>query len=508
MNDELNALRREIDGIDAELVTLLKRRMAAAAEIAALKGANGLPVLDSERERALLARIRKLAGEELSDGFGSIYSAILAASRSYQNALLGRENHEHEYNRGGKAMICGLLGGKLGHSYSPQIHAELGDYKYRLFERAPEELDAFFADRSWTGVNVTIPYKRAAMKYCDVISERALRIGCVNTVVREADGLVHGYNTDYDGFLGLVNRAGYIPRGKKALILGSGGASLTAQCVLGELGAEVVVVSRSGADNYENVYSHTDAALIVNATPVGMYPRNGERLVDLSRFPKLECVLDVVYNPARTQLLLDAEKLGVTAMSGLAMLVIQAAAAAERFTGGKPKNSVEVVLADIGRGMQNILLVGMPGSGKTTIGTALGRRFFDMDDEIVKAEGTSIPEIFKRGGEEEFRAIEHRLLEKFSKESGAVIAAGGGAVTREENYDLLRQNSCVIWLQRDIAKLPTCGRPLSTGADLNEMYRVRRPMYQAVSDYTADNNGTVDETVESIIKATGARANP
>mgnify|MGYP005910145945 FL=1 len=309
-----------------------------------------------------------------------------------------------------------------------------------------------------------------------------------------------------------MNRAGYIPRGKKALILGSGGASLTAQCVLGELGAEVVVVSRSGADNYENVYSHTDASLIVNATPVGMYPRNGERLVDLSRFPKLECVLDVVYNPARTQLLLDAEKLGVTAMSGLAMLVIQAAAAAERFTGGKPKNSVEVVLADIGRGMQNILLVGMPGSGKTTIGTALaarlGRRFFDMDEEIVKAEGTSIPEIFKRGGEEEFRAIEHRLLEKISKESGAVIAAGGGAVTREENYDLLRQNSCVIWLQRDIAKLPTCGRPLSTGADLNEMYRVRRPMYQAVSDYTADNNGTVDETVESIIKATGARANP
>lgn len=334
MNDELNALRREIDGIDAELVTLLKRRMAAAAEIAALKGANGLTVLDSERERALLARIRELAGEEFSGGFESIYRAILAASRAYQNTLLGRE-----YDRGGKTMICGLLGEKLGHSYSPQIHAELGDYEYRLFERAPDELDAFFADKSWTGVNVTIPYKRAAMKYCDVISERAMRIGCVNTVVREADGLVHGYNTDYDGFLGLVNRAGYVPGGKKALILGSGGASLTAQCVLSELGADVIVVSRSGANNYENVYSHADAALIVNATPVGMYPRNGERLVDLSRFPKLECVLDVVYNPARTQLLLDAEKLGVTAMSGLAMLVIQAAAAAERFTGGKTKKT-------------------------------------------------------------------------------------------------------------------------------------------------------------------------
>ena len=506
MNDELNALRREIDGIDAELVTLLKRRMAAAAEIAALKGANGLTVLDSERERALLARIRELAGEEFSGGFESIYRAILAASRAYQNTLLGRE-----YDRGGKTMICGLLGEKLGHSYSPQIHAELGDYEYRLFERAPDELDAFFADKSWTGVNVTIPYKRAAMKYCDVISERAMRIGCVNTVVREADGLVHGYNTDYDSFLGLVNRAGDVPGGKKALILGSGGASLTAQCVLSELGADVIVVSRSGANNYENVYSHADAALIVNATPVGMYPRNGERLVDLSRFPKLECVLDVVYNPARTQLLLDAEKLGVTAMSGLAMLVIQAAAAAERFTGGKTKNRVEAVLADIGRGMQNILLVGMPGSGKTTIGTALaarlGRRFFDMDDELVKAEGISIPEIFKRGGEEEFRAIEHRLLERFTKESGAVIASGGGAVTRKENYDLLRQNSCVIWLQRDIAKLPTRGRPLSAGADLNEMYRMRRPMYQAVSDYAADNNGTIEETVESVIKATGARAN-
>ena len=251
--------------------------MAAAAEIAALKGANGLPVLDSERERALLARIRKLAGEELSDGFGSIYSAILAASRSYQNALLGRENHEHEYNRGGKAMICGLLGGKLGHSYSPQIHAELGDYKYRLFERAPEELDAFFADRSWTGVNVTIPYKQAVMPYLDEISESAKRIGAVNTIVNRGGRLI-GDNTDFPGMLALARHAGVDMKGKKVLILGTGGASKTAHALAEYMGcASVSYVSRSGRDGSisydEAISSHADAQVIINATPAGMYPR-------------------------------------------------------------------------------------------------------------------------------------------------------------------------------------------------------------------------------------------
>ena len=505
MNDELNALRREIDGIDAELVTLLKRRMAAAAEIAALKGANGLPVLDSERERALLARIRKLAGEELSDGFGSIYSAILAASRSYQNALLGRENHEHEYNRGGKAMICGLLGGKLGHSYSPQIHAELGDYKYRLFERAPEELDAFFADRSWTGVNVTIPYKRAAMKYCDVISERALRIGCVNTVVREADGLVHGYNTDYDGFLGLVNRAGYIPRGKKALILGSGGASLTAQCVLGELGAEVVVVSRSGADNYENVYSHTDAALIVNATPVGMYPNTGRAAVDLRQFPQCAGVLDIVYNPARTALLLQAESLGIPCAGGLYMLVAQAKRSCEVFT-DTVIDDAEILRIHrlLRQEMENIVLIGMPGSGKSTIAALLAewlhRPVLDSDAQVVETAGMSIPDIFAAGGEDAFRARETAALAELGKRSGAVLATGGGSICREENYPLLHQNGTIFWLQRDLARLPKDGRPISQRSDLAALYAQRAPLYARFADAVIDNNGTPEETVRKILE--------
>ena len=260
-------------------------------------------------------------------------------------------------------MICGLLGGKLGHSYSPQIHAELGDYKYRLFERAPEELDAFFADRSWTGVNVTIPYKRAAMKYCDVISERALRIGCVNTVVREADGLVHGYNTDYDGFLGLVNRAGYIPRGKKALILGSGGASRTAAACAKKLGArEVVVISRSGENNYTNLGRHADTERIVNTTPVGMYPNNGAAAVDLTAFPTCAGVLDLIYNPRRTALLLQAEELGIPCSDGLPMLVAQAKAAEEHFFDRLiADRENERILAQLRREMTNLVLIGMPG---------------------------------------------------------------------------------------------------------------------------------------------------
>ena len=504
MNDELNALRREIDGIDAELVTLLKRRMAAAAEIAALKGANGLPVLDSERERALLARIRKLAGEELSDGFGSIYSAILAASRSYQNALLGRENHEHEYNRGGKAMICGLLGGKLGHSYSPQIHAELGDYKYRLFERAPEELDAFFADRSWTGVNVTIPYKRAAMKYCDVISERALRIGCVNTVVREDDGLVHGYNTDYDGFLGLVNRAGYIPRGKKALILGSGGASRTAAACAKRLGArEVVVISRSGENNYTNLGRHADTERIVNTTPVGMYPNNGAAAVDLTAFPTCAGVLDLIYNPRRTALLLQAEELGIPCSDGLPMLVAQAKAAEEHFFDRLIADSEnERILAQLRREMTNLVLIGMPGSGKSTVGAALaaltGREAIDIDARIAEKACCSIPEIFAKGGEAAFRALEREATAACGALSGKLLLTGGGVVKTPENYAALHQNGRIYQLLRPLELLPTDGRPLSQGADLAAMWAERAPLYERFRDAAIDNSGTVEQTAQAI----------
>lgn len=399
-------------------------------------------------------------------------------------------------------MICGLLGEKLGHSYSPQIHSMLGGYEYRLFERESSELDAFFADTGWQGVNVTIPYKRSAMSCCDFISERAQRIGCINTIVRR-DGKLYGYNTDYDGFLALVRLSGLEVSGKKALILGSGGASLTAQCVLRELGAEPVVISRSGENNYENIYEHKDALLLVNASPVGMYPNNGECKAELARLPSLRCVLDLVYNPMRTRLMLDAQRLGIKALGGLHMLVAQAAAASSLFTGAEPEHSETEIYSAIEREMRNIILIGMPGSGKSTVGAALaarlGRKFIDIDDEIVRAEGVSIPEIFARGGEDEFRVVEHRVLERFTRLSGAVIASGGGAVTREDNFDLLRQNSYVVWLRRDLDKLPTDGRPLSQRGNLEVMYARRRPLYEAASDFPTDNNGTVSETVEAII---------
>ena len=401
-------------------------------------------------------------------------------------------------------MKCGLLGEKLEHSYSPQIHALLGNYEYSLYERRRDELDAFFADSSWRGVNVTIPYKRTVMDYCDTVSDRAQRIGCVNTVVRGDDGRLSGYNTDYDGFLGLVHRSGFEPEGRKALVLGSGGASLTAQCVLHERGAEVTVVSRSGEVNYENIYAHSDAALLVNAAPIGMYPDNGHSMVTLERLPGLQCVLDVVYNPAKTQLLLDAERLGLTAIGGLHMLVAQAAAASRLFTGAEPEHSEEQVFSVIEREMKNIVLIGMPGCGKTTVGAALagrlGRRFYDMDEEIVRAEGMSIPDIFSLGGEERFRAVEHEILRRYTKISGAVIATGGGAVTRPENIDLLRQNSLVIWLRRDISKLTVDGRPLSANVSLEEMFARRRPLYESSADAQADNNGSVEAAVEEIVR--------
>ena len=413
-------------------------------------------------------------------------------------------------------MRYGLIGWPLGHSISPQLHRRLAGVEYELRPLPEAEFERFMRERDFSAVNVTIPYKRQVLPYCAQLTPAARRCGSVNLLIKSRDGTLTGDNTDLAGLEFLLRQNGWVLTGQTVVILGSGGTGHTAKAAAEELGAaEIATVSRTGELNYENLakrFGKRDFYLI-NTTPVGMAPQSGVSPLDLRQFPRCKGVADVIYNPLRTRLCQQAAELGIPACGGLLMLAAQAAAAEYAFGTAVPgEETVLRVYRELLAERRNLVFIGMPGSGKTTIGTALaerlGRRFFDMDDEIVKAEGTSIPEIFKRGGEEEFRAIEHRLLEKFSKESGAVIAAGGGAVTREENFDLLRQNSCVIWLQRDIEKLPTCGRPLSTGADLNEMYRVRRPMYQAVSDYTADNNGTVDETVESIIKATGARANP
>ena len=403
-------------------------------------------------------------------------------------------------------LKCGLLGQKLGHSYSPAIHGMLAGYDYQLFEREPEQLEDFLKNGPWDGINVTIPYKKAVLPYCAELSETAQRIGSVNTIVRRPDGSLYGDNTDAYGFESLVGKSGIDVRGKKALVLGSGGASVTVVAVLKALGAEsVTVISRSGEDNYNNLDRHADAQIIANTTPVGMYPNNGQAAVDLAQFPQCEGVLDVVYNPARTALLLQAEKLGIPCAGGLYMLVAQAKRSSELFTGSSiPDGEIGRIEKVLSGQMKNIVLVGMPSSGKSTLaaalGETLGRTVYEADALIEQEAGMAIPAIFAQYGEGHLRALETEILSRLGKLSGAVISTGGGCVTREENYDLLHQNGTIIWLQRGTEKLDKTGRPISLKSDLNELYQKREPMYRRFADAAVDNNGSVEATLKQILE--------
>lgn len=403
-------------------------------------------------------------------------------------------------------MVYGLLGRTLRHSYSPQIHALLGDYEYRLFEVEPQDLEAFLKKREFGGINVTIPYKKDVLPYLSGISDNAKRIGAVNTIIVKEDGGLYGDNTDYDGFLCLVQKSGFQVKGKKALVLGTGGASLPISAVLSDLGArEVVFTSRSGENNYQNLSRHADADLIVNTTPVGMYPNNLKAPLSLSEFPNLSGVLDIVYNPQKTKLILDAERLGIPAYSGLLMLVAQGKRAAELFLGHDiPDSETDRIFKKLSTEMQNIVLVGMPGCGKTTVGKALAeqlnRPFFDADEEILKRTGKSAEAWIEACGEAVFRQKETEVLESLCKQSGTVIATGGGAVTVPENADILRQNSIVFFINRDISALPVEGRPLSKATALSEMYEVRLPLYRGVCDYEIAADDGVDAVVRRILE--------
>lgn len=404
-------------------------------------------------------------------------------------------------------MRCGLLGKTLGHSYSPQIHAQLGDYSYELFEKQPEELENFLRHGEFDALNVTIPYKKAVLPYCAVLSDAVKAIGSANTLVRQPDGTLFADNTDAFGFSCIADECGVDIAGKKALVFGSGGASVTAQYVLKTRGArEVLVISRSGEHNYENLEKNTDTEILVNTTPLGMFPNNGASPADLTRFPRCEAVLDVVYNPARTALLLQAEALGIPHAGGLLMLVAQAKRASELFTGSAIADTrIGEIYRTLAVQMQNIVLVGMPGCGKSSIGTLLAekldRPFLDADAEIEKAAGMPIPDFFKLCGEGAFRDLESRVLADLGKRSGAVIATGGGAVLREENYAALHQNSTIVWLTRDLARLPIDGRPVSQATSLDALFAARKAHYERFADHIIDNNGAPDETVRAILEA-------
>ena len=405
-------------------------------------------------------------------------------------------------------MKCGLLGRKLGHSYSPQIHAMLGSYSYNLFEKEPEEIEDFLKNGDWTGINVTVPYKKTVIPYLDELTPIAEKLGAVNTIVRR-NGKLIGHNTDYFGFKTLLDRLPISVRHEKVLVLGSGGASNTVCSVLEDRSAHVVVVSRTGENHYSNLHLHADAYLIVNTTPVGMYPGNGETLIpnltNKTAYPQLRGVVDVVYNPARTQLLLYAQKDDcIVTANGLLMLVAQAKEAAEWFTNSSISDDViEPILDKLESQMQNIVLIGMPGCGKSTVGKIIadktGRKFMDADSEIVKLVGKSIPEIFVQDGEEAFRNLETKVLAELGRQSGLVIATGGGCVTKERNYNLLHQNGNIFWIQRKISNLPTEGRPLSNQNSLEQMYRKREPLYEQFRDWIIVNDSTPEDAAEQIL---------
>lgn len=409
-------------------------------------------------------------------------------------------------------MQYGLIGEHLSHSYSRQIHEQLADYRYELLELTPEQVAPFLAARAFRAINVTIPYKQAVIPYLDEISDTARRIGAVNTIVNR-NGRLYGDNTDFAGLSALLDRMGLCLKGKKVLILGTGGTSKTTRAVAASKGAaQILRVSRSADGDDVIPYaqalaSHTDAQILINTTPVGMYPKQDACPIAPDAFPRLEGVADAIYHPLRTDLVLLAQKRGIRAQGGLYMLAAQAAAASAVFLGKTPQpQQAERAYAEVLRETQNLVLIGMPTSGKTTVGRALaersGKRFFDVDELLTAKLGMSIADFFARSGEDAFRALEQETIRALGTETGCVIATGGGVILREENLHRLRRNGCLIFLDRAPEKLfAAADRPLSSSRDaLMQRYRERYDLYRAAADLHIDANGCVDAVVQAIEK--------
>ena len=404
-------------------------------------------------------------------------------------------------------MKFGLLGRTLGHSFSPRIHSALGNTNYELFEREPSQLQEFFADPELQGINITIPYKVNALEACDVVDPRAERIGCVNTMVRK-DGKWHGYNTDYDGFVFTLQHAGIDVAGKECIILGDGASSATVHVALEDLGAKNIVhLSRKTAPFYGDAPNYYETAqIIINCTPIGMYPHNPANLIDITQFSKLEGVVDLIYNPRRTILLLQAEMMEIPHCDGLPFLVAQGVEAANHFQGESfGTKEIEQILRDMRREKENIILIGMPGVGKTTVGKALGeemgRTCVDVDHELEKEIG-AISTYITEQGEPAFREKEAEMIAKFGTQTGLIISTGGGCVTVPKNFAHLRQNGRIYQLTQPVENLSTSGRVLSSGGieRLRELEATRTPMYESFAQSIIEHNRNAPETVATILE--------
>lgn len=405
-------------------------------------------------------------------------------------------------------MKVGLVGGKLGHSFSKPIHEKLAEYTYDLIPLSEEEFHEFFQKKAFDAVNVTIPYKETVMQYCDVIDEKASAIHAVNTIVNR-DGKLYATNTDFAGLKQMIQHNGVEICGKVCCILGTGGTSKTAEAVLHDLGAEkVYIVGRNQTApviSYEDLEQYQDIQVFLNATSVGMYPKNDACLIELRKFSNVEAVVDVIYNPLKTKLCQQAEAMGFRAVNGLEMLVAQAKYAVEFFLDTEIADSeTDRIVAEMQKDMMNLVLIGMPGCGKSTIGRKvakeIGKRFVDLDREIEQEAKMTIPEIFERYGESRFRKMEQEVCERIAKEHGQVISCGGGIVKHPENMEHLRQNGMIIHIRRNVNALAVGGsRPLSTSREkLKQMEQERMPLYQKYSDLEVNNDTVFKVAVQRV----------
>lgn len=490
----LDDLRKEIDALDDEIIALFEKRMQACLAVGNYKKTHDVPVLNANREQEVIERLVKKAPSLQKNFIRDLYETIFRISRDAQKDLIEQKK------------FC-LIGRNLVYSFSKDIHGAFASYQYDLVNLEPNALKDFFAKKEFAGCNVTIPYKRDVYALCKDVSDCAKKIGCVNTVVLQKDGTLYGDNTDYYGFAYMAERAGITFAGKKVLVFGSGATSGTVCAVVRDFGGDVTVISRSGQNRYTDIARFTDAQILINTTPVGTYPDTENQIADIAQFTQCEGVLDVVYNPLESRFVQQAKSLGIKCSCGLAMLVAQAKRAAELFTGTKIDDSVtEQVINKIKRSKQNIILIGMPGSGKSTIAKALASKLqkplVDIDGEIEKIENMTIPQIFAKKGEAYFRAKECAVIADVAKKSSTIIATGGGSVLNARNQRNFRQNGFVVFLTRPLDCLDTSGRPLSSGdGAVQKLYAERLPYYKALADVSVANDASVEDATQKIIDA-------